>query len=159
MRHINLAANNVAAASTIIKPCTRCHKPTPPEGLASGRAWCKPCESKRASQWRRSNPDKAKAISRRWRHNNPNQWREIHRAKWSRRRARKAHACPAWLDHNTIAPFYAEAIRLSIETGLPHEVDHIVPLMGKNVCGLHVPWNLRVIPATDNRKKSNKHEE
>ena len=41
-------------------------------------------------------------------------------------------------------------------TGIPHEVDHIIPLQGENVTGFHIPENLQIIPASDNRKKSNK---
>ena len=54
------------------------------------------------------------------------------------------------------AAIYAEAARLTKETGIPHEVDHEVPLQGINVCGLHWHENLRIVTAFVNRSKGNK---
>lgn len=55
-----------------------------------------------------------------------------------------------------IRAFYNEAARLTWRTGTPHHVDHVIPLQGQNVSGLHVPENMRVIPALENIRKSNK---
>lgn len=77
------------------------------------------------------------------------------------RNARKAKATPRWLskkDMADIAEIYSQAVLLTASTGVKHEVDHIVPLRSKVVCGLHVAWNLRVIPAHANRSKSNSFE-
>lgn len=84
-----------------------------------------------------------------------------HLATNARYKARRRCACPNWLTpehHKEIEEIYAECKRMSETSGIPHHVDHIVPLGGEDVCGLHVPWNLQIIPAEDNFKKSNKHE-
>ena len=76
----------------------------------------------------------------------------------AKRRAAKLKATPLWLtaaDNILIENFYTRAKKLQEKTGIPYHVDHIVPLQGKNVCGLHVPWNLQVITAEENLKKSN----
>ena len=68
-------------------------------------------------------------------------------------------ATPPWLTEahqEAIKDFYKESARLTQETGIAHHVDHIVPLRGKNVSGLHVPWNLQILTADENYIKNNK---
>lgn len=77
-------------------------------------------------------------------------------AKDARRRAAKLKATPAWLtplDWAAINLIYFGARLLTQQTGERHVVDHIYPLRGKTVCGLHVPGNLQVITKTENLRK------
>ncbi|SLN30327.1 hypothetical protein [Roseisalinus antarcticus] len=75
---------------------------------------------------------------------------------------RAGKAAPPWLtteDKKQILAIYEAAEAMHMATGIPHEVDHIVQLFGKNkageqvISGLHVPWNLRAIPKSLNRKR------
>ena len=63
---------------------------------------------------------------------------------------------PPWADRKAIEAIYAEAKRLTIETGRIHHVDHEIPLNGEFVSGLHVETNLRVLLGAENLKKGNK---
>lgn len=94
------------------------------------------------------------------------QKKEYHRAnkyKFSaqaaKRRASKLRATPIWLTEDQfieIEEFYEIAQAFKLYTGQQYHVDHIIPLQGKNVCGLHVPWNLQILEASENLSKSNK---
>ena len=74
----------------------------------------------------------------------------------AKRRAARKQAFPKWADPAKIAEFYLLAERKTRETGIRHVVDHIVPLQGKKVCGLHVEFNLQVLTEDENLRKFNK---
>jgi 5-methylcytosine-specific restriction endonuclease McrA len=102
-----------------------------------------------------SNKEKRLTQMKLWRETNPDKVN----AKTAKRRAQKLRATPPWLtteDYQKIESFYILAKQLTQATEIPHEVDHIIPLQGKIVSGLHVPWNLQVIPAIENIKKGNR---
>lgn len=80
--------------------------------------------------------------------------RHIYAAAQKKRQTTKLRAMPAWADEQAIMDVYRQAAERTTETGIPHCVDHIVPLQGKNVCGLHVPWNLQIMTRSENAKKS-----
>jgi 5-methylcytosine-specific restriction endonuclease McrA len=63
---------------------------------------------------------------------------------------------PAWVDRSEIEAVYKRAREITLATGTEHQVDHIVPLQGEFVCGLHVPWNLQVLTARENAAKKNR---
>jgi hypothetical protein len=66
-------------------------------------------------------------------------------------RSSKNSACPNWVDLDKINEFY-------IKCPEGYQVDHIIPLRGKYVCGLHVLWNLQYLNKSDNCSKRNYHE-
>lgn len=75
------------------------------------------------------------------------------RSRYYRRKV--ALATPPWASRSAIRQVYREAKALTKATGVLHSVDHIIPLRGELVWGLHVEYNLRVVPHTENMRKGN----
>lgn len=95
------------------------------------------------------NPVPYKARARAWGRAHP----EYLKFMVARRRATILHAMPPWLTPEQLEEM--RAIYARAPAG--HDVDHIIPLRGKTVCGLHVPWNLQYLPTAANRAKGNRH--
>ena len=72
------------------------------------------------------------------------------------RRARRRQATPAWADAPSLTEVYLCARTASAQDGRPYHVDHLVPLNGLTVCGLHVVANLAVVPGVANLSKANR---
>jgi len=99
--------------------------------------------------------EQLRAYRNAWKENNKIQVRADTKA----RRRKHREATPKWLSRkqrSEIRQLYQIAITMTQTTGEQYVVDHIVPLRSDEVCGLHVPWNLRVITQEENLKKSNK---
>lgn len=107
------------------------------------------CAAK-AANWRSANPERAKQINARYRDANRERLRNSWRFRHFRTRA------PAWADTGAIAAFYQMARRATRCVGIRFEVDHVIPVRGRSVSGLHVPENLRVLPKYANASKGNR---
>ena len=123
--------------------------------------WVKPDIFKKQKQrknehkiiWNKDNFLKRNIYGKKHAQENPEQYA----AKTAKRRAAELQRTPAWDPHaHLIMAKYQLATMLTKASGIVHHVDHIIPLQGRKVSGLHVFSNLRVIPGSDNVKKSNK---
>lgn len=109
------------------------------------------------SNWYESNKDRKNKYSSKYKRLNKSKINNI-AAKY---RAAKLQATPSWLTKEQlgkIEEFYilAQEMAWLNQDGKPFHVDHIVPLQGVEVCGLHVPWNLQLLTESLNCSKSNK---
>lgn len=138
---------------------------------------CKECSKEIQRKWKAENPDRRLEIQREYRKRNPDLSQRYYQANkervtgvnklWleknrpisnkikSQYRASKLKATVSWADQNLIKAFYEEAARLTLTTGIIHHVDHIVPLQGKTVSGLHWEGNLQILTASENCAKRN----
>ena len=115
-------------------------------------------EAARARVWRSKNQSTYKRMVKEWREKNAVQYKAYMNLQAVKRHTAKLKRTPEWLNQGHLLEInsvynYCSALR---RIGLEFHVDHIVPLQGKDVCGLHVPWNLQVIPAKDNLTKGNR---
>lgn len=114
---------------------------------------------KKALEWYYKNIEKAKKANKAYAYLWVRANKDKNCAKANKYRASKLKATPPWLtkeDLKQISIEYSLAQWTSEVMKSEYHVDHIVPLKGKQVCGLHVPWNLQVIPALVNKQKGNR---
>ena len=109
-----------------------------------------------AKKYREEHGERLNQYDREWSKNNP----EKRNALSAKRRAVKLQRTPAWTETCKWQKFwlkehYRTAKVLEEKTGVKYHVDHIIPLQGELVSGLHIAENLQVIPAVENLSKSN----
>jgi len=111
----------------------------------------------RAKAWREANKERSRTKVKEWHRENPER-SSYHKAK---HHYRKGEATPPWLTEEQLDLMSdMHTLCRQIEKFMPdkYHVDHIVPLQGKNVCGLNVPWNLQILEASCNIRKGNRYD-
>lgn len=136
------------------KKCPKCRKTFIRSFKTFSGKWFKNCRPPRNEQ--------NKIIWPSWvYHNEPTRLCQKHHIEMlsycSKRRTQKTQASPLWANRKQIKKIYEECYLKTKTTGKKYHVDHIIPLNGKLVSGLHVENNLQIIPASENIKKSNKY--
>ena len=140
-------------------------------GKLGKKSVCKACCVNYAKEYRKNNSktlgvkrrkryikniDKERSDNKQWKQSNPDK-----RAYYdSKRRAAKLQRTPAWADLETIKQVYADCVEINLAAktaGCTEKfvVDHMIPIQGKFVSGLHIANNLQIITAKENLEKSN----
>lgn len=148
------------------KPCKQGHYAK----RKASNGGCYECGVNLLREWRSKNPDKVASALKRQYARNPGMFKR-NAAAWNRknkhcvlanlrkRQIGKKHRTPGWLtkdEQRQIRELYRTAADLTKRTGVPWHVDHVFPLHGKTVSGLHTLSNLRVILASENMSKGNR---
>lgn len=122
---------------------------------------------KRCKQYNKDHREERSAYTKSWRDRNPKKISIIRKRYYfnhkdneyvytAARRHRLREATPPWADMKKIEAVYLKCRKLNKKGGIQYHVDHIMPLQGKNSCGLHVHWNLQIMYADKNLSKGNK---
>ena len=166
-----------------MKVCTKCRSEKPLEDFYNRKnardgktSWCKFCHKVRKKQYYDKNSAEINRKHYEWYKSLPAERKEPYKksaalrsattyrskrnAQEAKRRFQKHKATPNWLSEKhlqQIEDVYWLCKDLKSVSGEDYHVDHIIPLKNKSVCGLHVPWNLQVLPSDINISKSNSH--
>ncbi len=141
---------------------------------AQSAAWVarnKKQHAEACKRWHQNNKEHVAAVAKKWRMSNDLQMKQM-RADWrcenpaklafysATYHCTKLKATPKWLtgeQKQEIQAYYDLAKELQWLSEEVLEVDHIIPLQGKGVVGLHVPWNLQILPKSKNISKNNRY--